>query len=68
MEFVNREVNFPNRRKLIVVSVNRGNNGEIESMEVDVERPEEIPSKTGTKLEASILKSIIESMIASSLS
>ena len=68
MGFVNRKVEFPNRKKLTVLKVNRGFDGEIESMEVDVQRNEGFVYTGGTELKASILKSIIESMIASSLS
>lgn len=68
MEFINREVEFPNRKKLIVVSVNRGYDGEIESMEVEVERNEGDVTHAGTELKAEVLKAIIENMIASALS
>lgn len=68
MGFINREVEFPNKKKLIIKEVNRDNDGEIESLVVEEEREEGIVYVAGTALEASTLQEIIQGMIATTLS
>ena len=68
MGFINREVEFPNKKKLIIKEVSRDNDGEIESLVVEEEREEGIVYVAGTALEASTLQEIIQGMIATTLS
>ena len=68
MGFINREVEFPNKKKLIIKEVSRDNDGEIESLVVEEEREEGIVYEAGTALEASTLQEIIQGMIATTLS
>ena len=68
MVFINRGVEFPNKKKLIIKEVSRDNDGEIESLVVEEEREEGIVYEAGTALEASTLQEIIQGMIATTLS
>ena len=68
MGFINRGVEFPNKKKLIIKEVSRDNDGEIESLVVEEEREEGIVYVAGTALEASTLQEIIQGMIATTLS
>lgn len=68
MGFINRGVEFPNKKKLIIKEVSRDNDGEIESLVVEEEREEGIVYEAGTALEASTLQEIIQGMIATTLS
>ena len=63
MGFINRNVEYPNKKKLTVVEVNRGYDGEIESLVVEEERQEEDVYEEGTPIEASALRTVIMEII-----
>ena len=63
MGFINRNVEYPNKKKLTVVEVNRGYDGEIESLVVEEERQEGDVNKEGTPIEASALRTVIMEII-----
>ena len=68
MGFNNRNVEFPNRKKLTIKEVSRDNDGEIESLVVEEEKEEGIVYEAGTSIEANTLQEIIQCMIATTLS
>lgn len=68
MGFINRQVAYPNKKKLIVLEIKRGYDGEIESLVVSEERQDGSVTNTGTQIEADAFKTIIEQMIEEALS
>ena len=67
MVFINRQVQYPNRKKLNIKEINRGNDGEIEFLVVEEERQEGELTNAGTQIEAETLKTIIKEMIVNML-
>ena len=61
--FTDRNVQYPNRKKLTVVETIKNYNDEIEELIVDVERNEGNVTTEGTPLKADALNQIIQNMI-----
>lgn len=66
-KFVDRDVQYPNRKKLKVQDIIYDDNGEIYEIIVDEERTEGEVYEVGTPLKASNLNAIVEEIINSSI-
>ena len=64
MAFQNRQVQYPNRKRLIVKQINKDTSGNITSLIVDVERNEGTVSVEGTTLSAETLTAEINRLIS----
>lgn len=62
-KFVDRDVQYPNRKKLTIKDITYDENGEIYELIVDEARNEGTIYETGTPLKAAILNSTIKEMI-----
>lgn len=63
-KFIDRKVQYPNRKKLIVKNVSYNEKGQIEELIVDEERSEGLIYQDGTKLDAQNMNDIIEKLCA----
>ena len=67
-EFVNRSVQYPNRKKIIVENIVYNKNGDIEEIIADVERNEGLIYEEGTELSAENLNEIVKKIVNNALS
>ncbi len=64
MAFQNRQVQYPNRRRLVVKEIQTDATGKITSLIVDVERNEGVVSVEGTTLSAENITAEIKQLIS----